>query len=163
MKLEHILVPTDFSGPSAAALRYARELAKAFNSSLHLLHVVHDPVTEAFGYPRTDFVSAWERNAAVSLRALLPEAEGATFRARWVTRIGRPVDEILRYVEEYEIDLVVMGTHGRGAIGHLLMGNVAERVVRRAGCPVLTIRAGEREATASSPESDKRGAAHPAA
>jgi len=71
---------------------------------------------------------------------LLTEAERSALRARLLTRVGHPFVEVVRYAREESIDLIVMGTHGRGAVGHLLLGSVAERVVRKAPCPVLTVR-----------------------
>ena len=72
------------------------------------------------------------------LCAAIPESERATTMV--TTLVGSPAGEILRYATEQEVDLIVIGTHGRGAIGHMLLGSVTERVVRKAPCPVLTVR-----------------------
>jgi nucleotide-binding universal stress UspA family protein len=138
-----ILVPTDFSETSEAALQYGRVLADRFGASLHVLHVIQDPFTmpwAAEGLPVAlgELLEEWQRAAWKRLNELVPDAKekGATL----CTRIGSPFQEILTHAEEEQIDLVVMGTHGRGAVTHALMGSVAEKMVRKAPCPVLTVR-----------------------
>jgi nucleotide-binding universal stress UspA family protein len=138
-----ILVPTDFSDASEAALQYGRELAERFGASLHVLHVIQDPFTmpwAAEGLPVAlgELLDEWQRGAWKRLHELVPDAaeKGITV----TTRIGSPFQEILSHAEEEGIDLVVMGTHGRGAVTHALMGSVAEKMVRKAPCPVLTVR-----------------------
>ncbi|HSC28345.1 MAG TPA: universal stress protein [Vicinamibacterales bacterium] len=141
--LEKILVPTDFSECSDAAVRYGRALAAAFGATLHLLHVVQDPYTqpwaaEAFPAPLGDLLEQWQAQARQRMAALLPEAEWSKVLA--TALVGSPFVEILRYAEEQRIDLIVIGTHGRGPLGHMLLGSVTERIVRKAPCPVLTVR-----------------------
>lgn len=141
--LTRILVPTDFSECSEAAVKYARALAAAFGASLHLLHVVQDPYTqpwaaEAFPAPLGDLLEQWQSQARTRLVNLLPEAERSG--AMIATEVGSPFFEVVRYAEEQKIDLIVIGTHGRGPLGHMLLGSVAEKVVRKAPCPVLTVR-----------------------
>jgi len=148
--LKQILVPTDFSEPSAVALKYARAFATTFGASLHLLHVIE---TSALFTAVPDGVfllteNLWEQvehNARTQLVALLPEDEQKAYQARQVTRQGSPFVEIVRYAREQDIDLIIMGTHGRGPIAHMLLGSVAEKVVRKAPCPVLTVRQPEHE------------------
>jgi nucleotide-binding universal stress UspA family protein len=143
ISLKTILVPTDFSECSEAALKYARAMAASFGASLHLLHVVQDPYTqpwaaEAFPAPLGDMLEQWETQARARLGEAVPDAErGAVTTA---TRVGSPFYEIIRYAEEQKVDLIVIGTHGRGPIGHMLLGSVTEKVVRKAPCPVLTVR-----------------------
>jgi nucleotide-binding universal stress UspA family protein len=141
--LKKILVPTDFSDCSDAALKYGRALAGTFGATLHLLHVVQDPYTqpwaaEAFPAPLVDLLDQWQAQARQRVTALIPESERGSVMTTAV--VGSPFSEILRYAAEQQIDLIVIGTHGRGLIGHMLLGSVAERVVRRAPCPVLTVR-----------------------
>lgn len=141
--LEKILVPTDFSECSDAALKYARALREAFGASLHILHVVQDPYTqpwaaEAFPAPLADMLVHWQDQARNRMTGLLPEEERAA--ATLATCVGSPFYEIVRYANEQGMDLIVIGTHGRGPIGHMLLGSVAEKVVRKAPCPVLTVR-----------------------
>jgi len=141
--LKNILVPSDFSECSDQAVRYGLELARKFDATIHLLHVVQDPATqpwvaEGFAMPLLDVVEQWQKQAEGRLAAAVPPADRA--RSRVVAVIGSSYAEILRYAEEQGIDLIVMGTHGRGAVGHLLLGSIAEKVVRRSPCPVLTVR-----------------------
>jgi nucleotide-binding universal stress UspA family protein len=147
--LKRILVPTDFSEASEAALRYGRALAEAFDASLDVLNVMEDPflfAPTAEGYvPPPHFYEEMETATRDRLYKLLTDAEREKFRAKLVTKKGSPFVEIVRYAKANDIDLIVMGTHGRGAIAHMLMGSVAEKVVRKAPCPVLTVRHPEHE------------------
>ena len=141
--LKNILVPSDFSECSDQAVRYGLELARKFDATIHLLHVVQDSATqpwvaEGFAMPLLDVVEQWQKQAEGRLAAAVPPADRA--RSRVASTIGSSYPEILRYAEEQGIDLIVMGTHGRGAVGHLLLGSIAEKVVRRSPCPVLTVR-----------------------
>lgn len=148
--LSHVLVPTDFSESSGVALRYGKALAGAFGATLHVVHVVQEPfaqpwAVEAYGFSLATLQEDWMREAGTRLEQALSEAERTTYRAEIVTVLGHPVVEILKYAEAHPIDLIVIGTHGRGPLGHMVMGSTAERVVRKAPCPVLTVRHPERE------------------
>lgn len=147
--LKRILVPTDFSEASEAALKYGQALAEAFNASLDVLHVMEDPFIYAptsEGYlPPPQFFEEMEKATLDRLNKILTDAEREKLRATLVTKKGSPFVEVIRYARENDIDLIVMGTHGRGAIAHMLMGSVAEKVVRKAPCPVLTVRHPEHE------------------
>jgi nucleotide-binding universal stress UspA family protein len=149
-EVRKILVPTDFSEPSAKALAYGKELARLFKSSLHLLHVLEGPFVDSFpvaGYVASlpEFSGALEKRTKRELLELLTDVERQELRAAFATRTGQPAAEIGRYAEEEAVDLIVMGTHGRGMMAHLLLGSVAERVVRTAPCPVLTVREREQD------------------
>lgn len=151
--IHRILVATDFSEPAQAALKWGATLARDLGSRLHLLHVVPEP----YAYP-------WGNEMAMlPLPEILAQAEEAARRQlddlvsviklpddRTVTKavVGRPVDQILAYVAAEQIDLVVLGTHGRGLVGHLLLGSVAERIVRLSTVPVLTVHGEARDAAA---------------
>ncbi|MDP6581804.1 MAG: universal stress protein [Vicinamibacterales bacterium] len=140
-----ILVPIDFSDTSAQALHYAKEFARRFEKGLHLLHVVSDadvsPGTEAFwGFSDKEVQRRWIEVATAKLEGHCSDREQAAFGLRTAVEVGTPFVEIIRYARTHEIDLIVMGTHGRGAVKHLLMGSVAEQVVRQAPCAVLTVR-----------------------
>lgn len=146
--LKTILVPTDFSECSDAAVKHGSALANAFGATLHLLNVVQDPYAmpygaDGFGAPAHDLLGEWRAEAKRRLDAAVP----AGFESRTVaaTRVGSPCPEIVHYAIDHHVDLIVLGTHGRGAIGHVLLGSVAERVVRTAPCPVLTVRHPQRE------------------
>ena len=137
--LKRILAPTDFSEYSNAAIGYACALADKFDSQLHLLHVleVHASSTPVFGAGLALSPRVRESRAAAE-KALERVADGrAAVRA---TAEGPTFLEILRYAKENDIDLIVMGTHGRSGLAHVMLGSVAERIVRKAPCPVLTVR-----------------------
>ena len=141
--IQNILVPSDFSECSDRAVRYGLELARKFDSTLHLLHVVQDPMTqpwaaEGFAVPLLEVVEQWQKQAADRLAGTVPPADRA--RVRIASTVASPYAEILLYAGEHDIDLIVMGTHGRGGVSHLLLGSIAEKVVRRSPCPVLTVR-----------------------
>jgi nucleotide-binding universal stress UspA family protein len=148
--LKHVLVPTDFSDASESALRYGKALATAFGASLHVVHVIEEPygqpwAVEAYGFSLASLQEEWIKDARGRLAASLSDEERTALQAVTTTVLGHPVMEILRYANEQAIDLIVMGTHGRGPLGHVVLGSVAERVVRKAPCPVLTVRTKERE------------------
>jgi nucleotide-binding universal stress UspA family protein len=147
--LRRILVPTDFSAESAAALKYGIAFAEAFGGAIHLIHVIDviagaEPLAFQIG-ARQSVETAIETRAWDDLNGLLPADERKRLRAELALEWGAPFVEIVRYVKEHAIELIVMGTHGRGGVEHLLMGSVAENVVRTAPCPVLTVRHPERE------------------
>ena len=130
-----ILVPTDFSKPSDAALAHARRLAGNTGATIHLLHVVDNMFLRAvLGDPHD-----YETAALRQLQDRAPAQPGVSFLLT-VERSDEPADEITSYARTHGIDLIVMGTHGRGRMAHLLLGSVAEKVARTAPCPVLTMR-----------------------
>ena len=141
-----ILVATDFSATSGAALDFAKTLANRFGASLHLLHVLEDPyVTGAFAAdiyapPPPGLRESWLHSAETTMATLLTNADKAAFDYTTDVVFGPIAHTIVERASQIGADLIVMGTHGRGGVAHLLMGSVAERVVRTAGCPVLTMR-----------------------
>ena len=142
--LKRILVPTDFSDPSDVALRYGVGFAETFGAHLHLLHVVERPIEQQWAaelamVAAIDVEAEARAKSDAALSELLTKAERERFAARLVTVTGAPFAEIVRYARRENIDLIVMGTHGRAALAHLLIGSVAENVVRKAPCPVLTV------------------------
>ena len=148
IQLKTILIPTDFSECSDAAVRYGFALANAFGATVHLFNVVQDPYTmpwaaDAFAAPVGDMLTDWEAQARNRLTESVPVAFAS--RAVVATRVGSPYSEIVRYATQQRVDLILLGTHGRGPLGHMLLGSVAERVVRTAPCPVLTVRHPQRE------------------
>jgi nucleotide-binding universal stress UspA family protein len=150
ISLKKVLVPIDFSETSDIALRYGKALAGAFGSSLHVIHVVQEPyaqpwAVEAYGFSMATLQEDWIKEANAKLEGVLTADDRRALKATATTILGHPVSEILRFATDERIDLVVMGTHGRGPLGHMVMGSVAERVVRHAPCPVLTVHEAERE------------------
>jgi universal stress protein A len=142
MEFHHILAPTDFSEYSQQAIQYARELAQKFGATLMLLHVVEPPAYPIKDLPPRDLVGTLlgdlEQQATSGLaQVLAKEAEIKVVRR---VVIGIPYRKIVEIAEAEKVDLIVMATHGRTGFSHLFMGSVAERVVRTAPCPVLTIR-----------------------
>jgi nucleotide-binding universal stress UspA family protein len=145
--INRILVPTDFSKPSKAALDYACTLADSVGASLCILHVfepcpVH-PHVESCSLP-ADYLKRVAEDARIALEGLLGAEDQQRLNARFVLLSGPVAPTILNYLrEDVSIDLIVMATHGRGGVARLMMGSVADRIVRAAPCPVLTIRASE--------------------
>jgi universal stress protein A len=143
MNIRHILAPTDFSDHSKQALRDAFELAQTFGATLALLHVVEpSPYLGEFTPPTmgADLLGDLERQARAALAQMLPEAQQAPIEVTRSVVMGSPLRKIVETAEAEHVDLIVMATHGRTGLGHLLIGSVTERVVRTAPCPVLTIR-----------------------
>jgi nucleotide-binding universal stress UspA family protein len=142
--IKRILLPTDFSDHSAAATWYAYEMATRFGAELHLLHAleVHLASTPAFGMGLALPQYVQESRAAAE-KALAGGLDPQGSAVRKVVRAvveGSPKVEIVRYARTQQIDLIVLATHGRTGLAHVLMGSVAENVVRTAPCPVLTVR-----------------------
>lgn len=144
-RITRILVPTDFSATADAALDYAWVLAERFGASLQLLHVLDDPFV-ADGMAAEAYISE-----APALRTAMLDDARERLRHRAAPGDGRQAIEtevlfghgartIAEYAAERGVDLIVMGTHGRTGFAHLLLGSVAERLVRTAPCPVLTVR-----------------------
>jgi len=150
LAIKNILVPTDFGSAADAALLYGRELASRFGATLHLIHVVDSfPIAsfpETYGVLTEKLQADLEEAAREAIAARLLDSDGSGPRtARAVITSASPVMSIVDYAKTYGIDLIVMGTHGRGALAQFMMGSVAERVVRVAPCPVLTVRHPEHE------------------
>jgi universal stress protein A len=143
--LRQILVPTDFSDPAAVAVRYAVELATVFAAQIHLLHVIEPWTGQQWAASMAlvpgglDLEAQARDRAETALSQVLTRDERERHSARLVTVAGAPFAEIVKYARREDIDLIVMGTHGRGVLAHLLIGSVAENVVRKAPCPVLTV------------------------
>ncbi len=141
--LKNILVPTDFSETSEVAVTYAKALAEAFGATIHVLHVLEDPASYLPAEALEALPSFWkdlERDARKRLDQVLVGPEAQKLDIRRVARMGPTFVEIINYAKDHAIDLIIMGTHGRGPIKHMLLGSVAEKVVRKAPCPVLTVR-----------------------
>ena len=141
MTVDSILVPTDFSATSDAALHYATQMALTFGARLYLMHV---PGKTGEHFEASFPVGRFETTAGERLSAFLTKEEFERLRPEYVLRVGTPAEEIVRYADVCDADLIIMGTHGRSGIAHALMGSVAEQVVRMAPCPVLLVRAAKR-------------------
>ena len=140
--LKRVLVATDFSPPSEAALIYGRALARTFGASLVLLHVAENQFLRPSAADPATLRAAHQR----WLDERLTAADRDELHAHAVVEISdSAADAIVEYARGATIDLIVIGTHGRSAMSQILVGSVAERVVRTAPCPVLTVRHPEHE------------------
>jgi nucleotide-binding universal stress UspA family protein len=143
--LKKVLIPHDFSETSEAAVRYAIALAHNFGAQLYLIHVSDKARFEM----ATEFPLGLDGTLEDAVRErmlkILSPREQVEFKPVFEFRSGSPAAEIVKFAREQNIDLIVMGTHGRGFVAHVVMGSVAEKVVRTAPCPVLTVRAVQHE------------------
>jgi glycine betaine transporter len=137
VEFRRILVPTDFSPTSDLALEHAKALTTKFGGVLEVLHVVSPQIEEA-----------GVRIASDRLARCLTREERDRYGATLTLLIGSPALTIVDHAASCKADLIVMGTHGRTGVTHMLLGSVAERVVRMARCPVLVVR-GEALSTAN--------------
>jgi nucleotide-binding universal stress UspA family protein len=133
------LFATDFSEPARVAQQYALTMAEKFAAELHALHVVPEIIL-----PATDSYTAWTLPEG-GMKAQMDAAEqhlqkeiGSAAATRQIV-MGFPIEEIMKYATDHEIDLIVVGTHGHTGLAHMLMGSVAEKLVRLSTCPVLTV------------------------
>jgi nucleotide-binding universal stress UspA family protein len=148
-----ILAPTDFSDDSKNALAYAIELAQKFGSEIIVEHVDQplSPVMIGDLSPGLDMSTVnriAEEQRLMALKELdqvIARLREAGVKARSLMRVGAPFLEIISAAQSEGVDLIVMGTHGRSGLAHVLMGSVAERVVNKAHCPVLTVRHPDRK------------------
>jgi len=151
IQLKRILVPTDFSEPSEQAATYAAEFARRFSAEeVHCIHVTDIPAdlvaTSAYYMtgPSEQFVDQVRDESRKNLEAFAAKnLAGLPVQTAFLE--GRPFVEIIRYAREKRIELVVIATHGRSGLQHALFGSVAEKVVRKAPCPVLVVKRDERE------------------
>lgn len=145
IEIRKILAPTDFSPHAAKAVRYACRLAERLDSELHLLHVLSE-VVPAGPDPLLapvlplEYYEEMEEQSRIALAQSLEPAWGHPKGFQAAVKWGSSVEAIVEYARDHEIDLIVIATHGRSGLSHVLLGSVAERIVREAPCPVLTIR-----------------------
>ena len=146
MKPTQILAPTDFSHHAEAAVKSAFELADQFGATVHLLHVLAEPVTAiapepiVVAAPPPEFYKEAEKSCLDALQKLVDEIGRPSVKVEKKVLWGSSVDGVLEYAAKNGIDLIVISTHGRSGLAHVLLGSVAESIVRHATCPVLTLR-----------------------
>jgi len=153
MKLSQILAPTDFSRFSGFALEWAANLAEALRAELVLLHVVPEEegkiIEEVIGEGaavqiprgvRENVLTERQKKFREQFNIVLPDYLKKSIKVEEILSIGVPFLEIIKTAKEKDVDLIVMGTHGRTGLSHALIGSVAEKVVHHAHCPVLTIK-----------------------
>ncbi len=148
--LHRILIPTDFSKFSQVALNYASAFAEKFAAELYLLHVIQDlsvfiPDMITVAPPPVPTVEQMTKAVQEAFDRLIKDNRLERFQIHRDVREGTPFYEIVRYAKEQNIDLIIMGTHGHTGLTHMLLGSVTEKVVRKAPCPVLTVRHPEHE------------------
>ncbi len=157
MTPQRLLVPTDFSPHADAALSHAVSLADRFEATLHLLHVINDPRAGWYGLGDAEvqidrLKEITESKASERLDDMARDSAAIEVKTTVVQRLNLDVaDAIQEYVTGHTIDLVVMGTHGRQGLGRLVLGSVANRLIRRTACPVMTVRRRDEE-TDSAPD-----------
>ncbi len=144
LQVQRILVPIDFSEHSKHALQYAVSFAKQFGSELLLIHVVEQQVYPADLSFGQIVVPGFERelrdHAKKELDGLIKSSTVKGIKVHAIVESGKPFLEILDAAEDEEIDLIIIATHGHTGVEHLLFGSTAEKVVRKASCPVLVVR-----------------------
>jgi nucleotide-binding universal stress UspA family protein len=148
--LKNVLVATDFGEASDAALMYGRDLARSYGARLYVLHVTDDFLAryalEAYPPFGPDVQHDIDEQAQNRLDSQISDEDRVQLRVRTAVRTSpATAAAIVDFANEANVDLIVMGTHGRGPVSHLFVGSVAERVVRTAPCPVLTVRHPERD------------------
>ncbi len=139
MRLKRILCPTDFSENADYAFQYALAFARKFDAKLYVLHVIHFPPQLRQSDIR-QVIDLVIKSAEINLKELLGKSTETEVTFHPAIRTGAEYSEITELAGKEKIDLIVMGTHGRTGLAHAFLGSVAERVVRHAPCPVLTVR-----------------------
>ncbi|MBN2809650.1 MAG: universal stress protein [Deltaproteobacteria bacterium] len=140
MLIKKVLVLTDGSQNSRSALRYAVELCRNFNASLHLLSVIEDMPSYATLEVGSEFISKVQEAIKSEVVNCSGYCETSGISCQGEIRHGVPYEEIVNYAKEIDVDLIVMATHGHTGLSHILLGSVAEKVVRHAPCPVMVTR-----------------------
>jgi len=145
-KIHTILCPVDFSDASRKAVQYAREFAAGMGASIHLLTVVEPrPMAVDITLNYVPLEEDLEKAAAEDLKVILDELVTSGLKAECSIEFGSPADAILDKAEALDVNLLIMGSHGKKGLSRLIMGSVAETVVRKANCPVLIVKSEEKE------------------
>ncbi len=144
-EIKKILVPIDFSDYSKSALRYSAQFAKLFQSELILVYVVEPilyPPDFSMGQISLPAVNVLEfdKQAKDELEKLVKAEFNEDLQVRYVVKSGKPFVQIIETAREEDVDLIIISTHGHSGVEHILFGSTAEKVVRKAPCPVLTLR-----------------------
>ena len=144
MRIKKILLPTDLSSASISAFEYAKSLAEKYGATIYVLHVLENipPVLAIHSLDLTieRLEKNMEENAKNQLEKIVKESLKTKNKVQTFIRKGVVDHEIVKFAEEKKIDLIVMGTHGRTGIELTILGSIAEKVVRKAKCPVLTVK-----------------------
>jgi nucleotide-binding universal stress UspA family protein len=144
LTVSSLLVPTDFSENAGKALALAKEIARGTKATLHIMHIVEPVVYPAdWSYAQVGFADIEQElqtNATTELEKLAATLKAEGFTVETSVRRGRASDEICGYALEHSISIIAIGTHGRSGFEHFLFGSTTERVLRKAPCPVLSVR-----------------------
>lgn len=142
--IKKVLVPIDFSDYSKSALKYAVNFAKSFNADIILVYVVEPviyPPDFSMGQIAMPSInSEWDDRAKDELQKLAKNEITDIKNTKTIIKTGKPFVEIVETAKEENVDLIIIATHGRSGVEHILFGSTAEKVVRKAPCPVLTLR-----------------------
>lgn len=151
MQIKNILFPTDFSQGARAAMDYAISLARDYKARLILLYVIQDISIAEWYIPSslsvTDLVEDMQKSARKEMDKWAAEASAKVKDVEKMVVRGVPFVEIIKTAKDKDVDMIVIGTHGRTGIDHMLFGSTAEKVVRKSPCPVLTVRIAGKEFT----------------
>jgi nucleotide-binding universal stress UspA family protein len=150
LPIKKILCPIDFSEPSYEAMKVAEEMARQFSSELSVVHVVREVSDTVYGpefsgFDVESYQKELEASATKKLKEIVKERVSKDLSVNQTIVRGKPVDQIIRFSDEKNIDLIVIATHGQTGWQHFVFGSVTEKVVRLALCPVLTIHAPKEE------------------
>ncbi len=149
IKIERILFPTDFSACAKHALKYALDFAVERGAKLYVLHVIpklNVPVgAGGLTYPVSQLYVEMERDAEKNIHQMIPKRFLEKIKVENIIVRGTPFLEIIKAAKKYDIDLITISTHGRTGLSHALLGSTAEKVVRKAPCPVLCVKHPEHE------------------
>lgn len=144
--IKKILCTTDFSDASKNALRYANEFALSMGATVIILHVVEPrPIATDMSVAYIPIEADLEKAAEEDLAQLVIDEKYKGITATRLVLVGSPAEMILQQAKSQDVDLIILGSHGRSGLTRLLMGSVAEAVLRKAPCPVLIVKANEKE------------------
>ncbi len=146
MEFKNILMTTDLSPYSLSAKDISLSLARKYSAKLYLLYVIDEMIfveLEPYGIAYQDIQATHREQAEQKLKEIISGEEWKDIRCESVVITGNPFVEIIRFAKEKQIDVIVIGTHGRSGLSHILFGSTAERVIRKAPCPVLSVRISE--------------------
>jgi nucleotide-binding universal stress UspA family protein len=142
--IKKVLVPIDFSDYSKSALKYAVNFAKSFNAEIILIYVVepviYPPDFSMGQIAMPSITTEWDDRAKDELAKLAKNEISGVNSVKTVIKTGKPFVEIIETAKEEDVDLIIIATHGHSGVEHILFGSTAEKVVRKAPCPVLTLR-----------------------
>ncbi|RKZ30787.1 universal stress protein [bacterium] len=144
IKMDKILLPTDFSEHSKAAAPYAVDIASRYGAELHIIHVFDENALDPlyFSYSGTvgEYFDKVKEGFDSEVDSFLSDIDTGDLTIVPILSNGNPFVEIVRYAKNNDIDMIIIGTHGRTGLSHMLLGSIAEKVIRKAHCPVLSVR-----------------------